>query len=105
MPATDTIAAPRAKSFRYAVFVRDHVEHGTAEEILRGITEYAARNGGTKDVNEFARVLVDEADYHLPAGVWEYLEQVAYPTLFDRALDYLSRMEYGGVEILTKELA
>ena len=108
MPSTNNIVvqSQSGKVIRYVVFDGEHLERGTAEQILRSIQDRAKdKNLKSMSLDEYARILVDDAAYFLPKAMLEFLEQQEYPTSFDKALVYLANMQSSQVRILSKEAA
>ena len=108
MPAVKTKKSAPAKTYQYAVFDDGRVVHGSARKILQEINDSALKriNDGRKRTTEqFARILIENADFHIPAGILDYVPQMDFPTLYDRALFCLSEMGSSDVRILTKDVA
>lgn len=102
-----TLPAASAPAVRYVAFLGDRLERGSAEEILRSIQQHAPAESSLRkrDLDEYARLLIKDADYFIPKGILDFLEQQAYPTAYDKALVYLSYMQSSQVRILSKEAA
>src|SRR4051794_34951306 len=87
----------------YTVIDSGHTRHGSAREILAQIKANANADSTLKKLtlDEYARVLIEDAPYFLPKAALEFLGKQNYPSEFDQALEYLAAMASSGVHILT----
>src|SRR5947208_16385171 len=97
MPSPDALTAPAGPTqpMRYVAFLGDRLECGTAEEILRSIRDHAPADSTLRkrELDQYAQLLIKDADYFIARGILEFLEQQTYPTPYDKALVYLSYMQ------------
>src|SRR5207302_8826024 len=65
----------------YTVWTPTGIKRGTAEEVLSEVLESVNANGKQKySLDEYARALIDNADYHIPKDAWEFLRRQHYPS-------------------------
>jgi hypothetical protein len=87
----------------YTIWNVDHIQKGTAREIIDAIRRSAAERSEEirkLTTDKYATVIVSDADYHLPAELFKFLQTQHYDSKFDRALRYLSEMSGTGIRIL-----
>lgn len=90
----------------YTVYDEGKALHtGDAKQILEEIrAENSQENTeiAQMDVDEYARVLIEDAPYFLPDDLLQALRMQKFDSDYDRALTYLGQMPTSGVRILTR---
>jgi hypothetical protein len=91
-------------TYNYRVWDAGKIHQGSSTNILDTIRQ-GAENGEIKNmtVDQYAAALVNDAPYFLDQSLLDALQQVDYPTEYDRALNYLAAMPSSGVRILSRD--
>jgi hypothetical protein len=87
----------------YTIFDVDHVRKGTARQIIDTMRRSAAKRSPEVrklTTAQYAAIIISDADYHLPAELFKFLQAQPYDSEYDRALRYLSEMSSTGIRIL-----
>src|SRR5215212_6346576 len=89
----------------YTVWTGNKTRKGSARQILAAIQADANEDSAIKKLKleEYSRVLIDDAAYFVPAGALKFLSKQSYPSEFDKALQYLAAMPSSGLRILAFE--
>ncbi|HZL38268.1 MAG TPA: hypothetical protein VFC78_23335 [Tepidisphaeraceae bacterium] len=90
------------KQIEYTVYTGERLERGSAREILQRIRDGARPDSELSRItlDQYARGLVEDADYFIPKPTLTFLRQQVYPTIFDQALVYLAHMDSSQVDVL-----
>jgi hypothetical protein len=100
MPASKS---PISTKTVYTIWNVNRIKKGTAHEIIDAIRRSAAERSEEirkLTADEYAAVIVSDADYFMPAELFKFWRDQPYDSDFDRALRYLAEMSSTGIRIL-----
>src|SRR5258705_530359 len=97
MPFDKTLSSPE-----YTVWYSGNTQRGSAREILATIKANARADSTIKKLKleAYARSLIRNAPFFVPAAALEFLGKQSYDSEFDQALQYLAAMPSSDVRIL-----
>jgi hypothetical protein len=86
----------------YTVWNSGHTQRGSAREILATIKANARADSTIKKLKleDYARSLIRNAPYFVPAAALDFLRKQSYDSEFDQALQYLAAMPSSDLRIL-----
>lgn len=88
---------------QYKVWDDETIRSGDAKEVLQEMVRKAAASSetGRMSVDQYTKILIDNAAYYLPHSVLDELANCHYETPYDKALALLDLMPTSSARIIT----